>query len=60
MSSAHADAAPLYIGAAKVEELLQPEEVIPVTEKALIDFSQRDGSVVQPLRGLVPVEEHKG
>jgi thiomorpholine-carboxylate dehydrogenase len=56
----HADAPPLYIGAAKVEELLQPEEVTPLIEKALIDFSQGNGEVVQPVRSHVPVEEHRG
>ena len=58
MSSSYSDAAPLYIDAGKVEELLRPDELLPVVEEALVDFSKRDGSIVQPVRSVVPVEHH--
>ncbi|XP_062508921.1 ketimine reductase mu-crystallin-like [Corticium candelabrum] len=60
MSSHGKDAAPLYIDSATVAELLKPDELMSVVETSLIDFSRRDGSVVQPVRTTVPVEEHKG
>ena len=41
-----------------VSHLLRLEEVIPVMEKALADFSS--GKVVQPTRVMVPVAEHQG
>ena len=43
---------------AAVEELLRMEEVIPAMERALSDFSS--GKVVQPVRTMLPVEEHQG
>ncbi len=43
---------------AAVSRLLRMEEVIPVMERALADFSS--GRVVQPMRVMVPVAEHQG
>src|SRR5215213_5295412 len=43
---------------AAVEKLLRMEEVIPAMERALSDFSS--GKVVQPVRSLLPVDEHQG
>jgi alanine dehydrogenase len=43
---------------AAVEGLLRMEEVIPAMERALSDFSS--GKVVQPVRTILPVEEHQG
>lgn len=43
---------------ADVERLLRMEEVIPVMEKALADFSS--GRVVQPVRTMLSVAEHHG
>ena len=43
---------------AAVEELLRMEEVIPAMERALSDFSS--GKVVQPVRTMLPVAEHRG
>jgi alanine dehydrogenase len=43
---------------AAVGRLLRMEEVIPAMERALADFSS--GKVVQPVRTMLPVEEHKG
>jgi alanine dehydrogenase len=43
---------------AAVSRLLRMEEVIPVMERALADFSS--GRVVQPVRVMVPVAEHQG
>ena len=43
---------------AAVSRLLRMEEVIPVMERALADFSS--GRVVQPTRVMVPVAEHQG
>jgi alanine dehydrogenase len=41
-----------------VRHLLRMEEVIPLMERALADFSS--GKVVQPMRVMVPVAEHQG
>jgi thiomorpholine-carboxylate dehydrogenase len=43
---------------AAVGRLLRMEEVIPAMERALADFS--GGKVVQPVRTMLPVEEHAG
>jgi alanine dehydrogenase len=43
---------------AAVEKLLRMEEVIPAMERALSDFSS--GKVVQPVRTMLPVDEHQG
>jgi alanine dehydrogenase len=41
-----------------VGRLLSMEEVIPAMERALADFSS--GTVVQPVRTMIPVAEHQG
>ncbi len=41
-----------------VQRLLRYEELIPAVERALSDLSA--GRVVQPLRSVVPVAQHKG
>ena len=41
-----------------VGRLLRMEEVIPAMERALADFSS--GTVVQPVRTMLPVDEHGG
>jgi ornithine cyclodeaminase/alanine dehydrogenase-like protein (mu-crystallin family) len=41
-----------------VGRLLRMEEVIPAMERALADFSS--GTVVQPVRTMLPVTEHGG
>ena len=41
-----------------VGRLLRMEEVIPAMERALADFS--NGTVVQPVRTMLPVDEHGG
>jgi len=41
-----------------VGRLLRMEEVIPAMERALADFSS--GTVVQPVRTMLPVAEHQG
>ena len=43
---------------AAVRRLLRMEDVIPAMERALADFST--GKVVQPVRTVLPVEEHGG
>jgi alanine dehydrogenase len=43
---------------AAVRRSLRMEEVIPAMERALADFSS--GKVVQPIRTMLPVEEHEG
>ncbi len=41
-----------------VGRLLRMEEVVPAIERALADFSS--GTVVQPVRTMLPVAEHEG
>jgi alanine dehydrogenase len=48
----------MNLNEAAVEELLRMEEVIPAMERALSDFSS--GKVVQPVRTMLPVDEHQG
>ncbi|GAC1469432.1 MAG: ornithine cyclodeaminase family protein [Chloroflexota bacterium] len=43
---------------AEVRRLLRMDEVIPAMERALAAFSR--GTVVQPVRTMVPVSEHQG
>src|SRR5215212_5471682 len=43
---------------AAVDRLLRMEELIPAMERALADFAS--GKVVQPVRTMLPVAEHKG
>jgi ornithine cyclodeaminase/alanine dehydrogenase-like protein (mu-crystallin family) len=49
---------PLYLDDAQVRDVLRMEDLIPVMEKALIDFSAR--RVVQPLRTSFEVKPHDG
>ena len=49
---------PLNLDESAVGRLLSMEEVIPAMERALADFSS--GTVVQPVRTMVPVAEHQG
>lgn len=48
----------LELDEAAVRRLLRMEDVIPLMERALADFSA--GRVVQPLRTVVPVKAHGG
>ncbi|XP_070580655.1 ketimine reductase mu-crystallin-like [Ptychodera flava] len=52
---------PTYIGMESVRQVLKMEDLIPVIEKAMGNFSKgEEGGVVQPVRAVVPVKEHKG
>jgi ornithine cyclodeaminase/alanine dehydrogenase-like protein (mu-crystallin family) len=48
----------LVLGEQEVREWLRMEELIPAMERALADLST--GKVVQPVRTMMPVEEHGG
>jgi ornithine cyclodeaminase/alanine dehydrogenase-like protein (mu-crystallin family) len=48
----------LILNEAQVRGLLRLEELIPVVEQALIDFSA--GAVQQPVRSVLPVPSHNG
>ena len=48
----------LNLDESTVGRLLSMEEVIPAMERALADFSS--GTVVQPVRTMLPVAEHQG
>jgi alanine dehydrogenase len=48
----------LVLDEATVRELLRMEDLIPAMERALADLST--GKVVQPVRTMMPVEEHGG
>lgn len=47
-----------FLGEAAIRKILRYEDLIPAMESALSDFSS--GKVVQPVRGILPVEEHRG
>jgi thiomorpholine-carboxylate dehydrogenase len=51
-------AAPVVLSAEQIEQLLDLDELIAVMEEALIDLSA--GKVIQPVRGIVPIQEHGG
>lgn len=46
---------PLFLSETRVEQILVFDELLPVIEKALIDFSA--GRAVQPLRSIVPMRQ---
>lgn len=49
---------PKYISAFRVKEVLKYEDLIPVIEQALVNFSAgKSGGVVQPVRTAVEVED---
>ena len=49
---------PKYISASRVKEALKYEDLIPVIEQALVNFSAREsGGVVQPVRSGVQIED---
>jgi thiomorpholine-carboxylate dehydrogenase len=48
----------LFLDEERVQALLRWDELIPVIEKALIDFSK--GRVIQPVRTIIPVPHHAG
>jgi ornithine cyclodeaminase/alanine dehydrogenase-like protein (mu-crystallin family) len=47
----------LFISEEQVRELLRLEDLIPALEQALVSFSA--GLVRQPLRTIIPIEEHQ-
>ena len=56
---AHANVTPWqYIDASRVKQVLKYEDLIPVIEEALKNFSAREkGGIVQPVRATVEVED---
>lgn len=49
---------PKYIDACRVKQVLKYEDLIPVIEEALVNFSAREsGGIVQPVRTAVQVED---
>ena len=49
---------PLYISGDEIKKVVCMKDVISVVEKGLEAFSS--GTVVQPVRTVVPVTEHNG
>ena len=50
---------PKYIDSSRVKEVLKYEDLFPVIEEALLNFSTREsGGIVQPVRTAVQVEDH--
>ncbi len=47
-----------YFSEAAVRKVLRYDDLIPAMERALIDFST--GKVLQPVRGILPVEQYHG
>ena len=49
---------PKYIDASRVKEVLKYQDLIPIIEEALMNFSAREsGGIVQPVRSAVQVED---
>ena len=59
---AHGSVAPLFIPGEKVRELVTMKDVIEEVGRALQWFSsgEAEGGVVQPVRSVVPVQQHGG
>ena len=55
-SAANSGAALPFFDEAAVRRVLRMEDLIPVMERALMDFSS--GHVVQPVRMVIPIEQH--
>ena len=53
-------AAPLYISADMVEELVNMKDVIEVVGKAMASFCAGEGGTMQPTRIAVPVRKQNG
>ncbi|XP_078595932.1 ketimine reductase mu-crystallin-like [Branchiostoma floridae x Branchiostoma japonicum] len=51
---------PRMVSADDVSRALMYADLIPLIEKTLADFSRGDGTVVQPVRTTIPVEQHQG
>ncbi|KAM4025957.1 ketimine reductase mu-crystallin isoform 2-T2 [Anomaloglossus baeobatrachus] len=52
---------PVFLGPDIVEKYLVYSTLIPLLEKALINYSSgKEGGVVQPIRTIVPVAKHRG
>ncbi|KAM4697441.1 ketimine reductase mu-crystallin [Rhinophrynus dorsalis] len=52
---------PVFIGAEVVEKYLNYPTLIPLLERALVNFSSgSEGGVVQPVRTIVPVAKYSG
>ncbi len=47
----------IFLDEGRVAELLHLEELLPVMEKALIDFSA--GRVIQPVRSVLAIPQHR-
>lgn len=49
---------PKYIDGFRIKQFLKYEDLIPVIEEALLNFSAREsGGIVQPVRSSVAVED---
>ncbi|XP_077131102.1 ketimine reductase mu-crystallin [Ranitomeya variabilis] len=52
---------PMFLGPEIVDKYLVYSTLIPLLEKALINYSSgKEGGVVQPIRTIVPVAKHRG
>ncbi|KAM5152959.1 ketimine reductase mu-crystallin [Mantella aurantiaca] len=52
---------PVILGADVVDKYLDYRTLIPLLERALLNFSSgKEGGVVQPIRTIVPVAKHRG
>ena len=52
---------PNFISADDVQKLLQFEDLIPVIENCLVNFSDRqNGGVIQPVRTTIEVKDNNG
>ncbi|XP_018421382.1 PREDICTED: ketimine reductase mu-crystallin [Nanorana parkeri] len=52
---------PVFLGPDVVEKYLDYPTLIPLLEKALVNFSSgSEGGVIQPIRTIVPVAKHSG
>lgn len=52
---------PTFISSSAVQELVSMRDIVEAMGPALMQYSQRDsGAVVQPVRTVIPVQDHNG
>ena len=53
--------APVFISSSTVTDLVSMREIVDAMSSAFLQYSQRSsGAVVQPVRTVIPVQDHNG
>ena len=61
MADHHAMEAPTFISSSVVLDLVSMADIVEAMSSAFLQYSQRSsGAVVQPVRTVIPVQDHNG